>query len=39
MTYTAGTNPGVATVVATVATVWTASFNIHIIAPSTTRVR
>ena len=34
MTYTAGTNPGVATVVATVASVWTASFTIHIVAPS-----
>ena len=34
MTYTAGTNPGVATIVATVASVWTASFTIHIVALS-----
>lgn len=39
-TYTAGTNPGVATIVATVASVWTASFTIHIVAPSSAvRVR
>jgi hypothetical protein len=30
MTYTAGTNPGVATIVATVGQFWTASFTIHI---------
>jgi len=39
MTYTAGSNPGVATIVATVASVWTASFTIHIVAPSTIRAR
>ena len=39
MTYTAGSNPGVATIVATVASVWTASFTIHIVAQSTSRVR
>jgi hypothetical protein len=34
MTYTAGTNPGVATVVATVADLWTTTFTIHVEAPS-----
>ena len=38
MTYTAGTNPGTATVVATVALVWTASFTIYIEGPAS-RVR
>jgi hypothetical protein len=39
MTYTAGNTPGVATVVATVSQIWTASFNVHIVAPSTNRAR
>jgi Bacterial Ig-like domain (group 1) len=38
MTYTAGSETGVATVTAIVAQVWTAQFNIHIVAP-TNRVR
>ena len=38
VTYTAGSEPGTATVVATVAQLWTAQFNIHIVAP-TSRVR
>ena len=38
MTYTAGTETGVATVVATVSQIWTAQFTIHIVAP-TSRVR
>jgi hypothetical protein len=37
MTYTAGSNPGMATVVATVAQVWTATFTIYI-EGQTTRV-
>lgn len=38
-TYTAGTETGTATVVASVSQIWTASFNIHIVAPTTNRVR
>lgn len=38
MTYTAGTETGVATIVATVNQIWTAQFTIHIVAP-TSRVR
>jgi hypothetical protein len=34
MTYTAGANPGVATIVATVAQIWTASFTIYVESPS-----
>lgn len=34
MTYTAGSTPGVATVVATVARVWTVSFTVYVVAPS-----
>ena len=34
MTYTAGSTPGLATIVATVAQVWTASFTVHIVAPT-----
>lgn len=36
--YTAGATPGVATVVATVAQIWTASFKVYVVSPST-RVR
>ena len=43
MTYTAGGAPGVATIVATVAQVWTATFTVYVVAPassvSTNRVR
>jgi hypothetical protein len=33
ITYTAGPNPGTATVVATVAQVWTTNFTLHVVAP------
>jgi hypothetical protein len=34
MTYTAGSTAGLATIVATVAQVWTASFTVHVVAPT-----
>ena len=34
MTYTAGSTPGLATIVATVAQVWTVSFTVHVVAPT-----
>src|SRR5438105_12518029 len=39
MTYTAGQSPGVATVVATVADVWTTTFTVYIEAPVNSRAR
>jgi len=39
MTYTAGATPGVATVVATVAQVWTTSFTVYVEAPSSAVAR
>jgi hypothetical protein len=38
MVYTAGATPGAATIVATVAQIWTASFTVYIVPPSS-RVR
>lgn len=32
-TYTAGSDPGTATIVATAAQLWTASFTIHVVSP------
>jgi len=38
MTYTAGANPGQATIVATVAQIWTATFTIYLEPPSSSSV-
>jgi hypothetical protein len=38
MTYTAGTNPGQATIVATVSQIWTTSFTVYLVPSSSSRV-
>jgi Bacterial Ig-like domain (group 1) len=38
MTYTAGTNPGQATIIATVAQIWTASFTVYLEPPSSSSI-